>query len=224
MQTPRYYFAHDYDPFHGYFLSQPHQKKAFKKGDFLWKPNQPHGKIYYILSGMAMHYVNHENGHRKIISFHGSGTVFPGYHRLDFKIELSLIVEALTDMEVLEFTKDGFQNMFETNVDLSEKVVDWYAMYVNRFLFESAHQEHNTSLMKICNLLYLLTENRLSCSSSAIDMTQDEIADILGLSRVHVARGLSELREKNIILTQRKQIQVTDLPALETYCSEETRS
>lgn len=148
----------------------PIRKKPLKKETFSGSQTSPTVRYDYILSGMAMHYVNHENGHRKIISFHGSGTVFPGYHRLDFKIELSLIVEALTDMEVLEFTKDGFQNMFETNVDLSEKVVDWYAMYVNRFLFESAHQEYNTSLMKICNLLYLLTENRLSCSSSAIDM------------------------------------------------------
>ena len=222
MLTPRYFFADDFRQFYEYFLSQPHTERTFLRGDYLWKPGQPYEKIHYIISGAAIHFADHENGRRKIISFHGAGTVFPGYRQYDYKIELSLITVALSDMKVLEFTKNQFQKMFETNTALSEQVVNWYSMYINRFLFEIVHQEYNQSFVKICNLLYLLTVNQPACSGLVIDMTQQELAEILGLSRIQLTRGLSELRKQNIISTSRGKVHVIDLPALATLCSSET--
>ena len=221
MLTPRYFFADDFKQFYTYFLSQPHNKKFFHKGEHLWKPGQPCEKIHYIVSGVEMHYADHENGRRKIISFHGSGTVFPGYHLSKYKIELSLTTVALSEMEVLEFTIPQFQTMFESNTALSEQVVDWYAMYINRFLFESIHQEYNPSLVKICNLLYLLTVSQPQNASLVIDMTQDTLAELLGLSRVQLTRGLSLLRQQQIISTARGKIRGTDLSALLKLCSSE---
>ena len=222
MLTPRYFFTDDFRQFYEYFLSQPHTERIFLRGDYLWKPGQPYEKIHYIISGAAIHFADHENGRRKIISFHGAGTVFPGYRQYDYKIELSLITVALSDMKVLEFTKSQFQKMFETNTALSEQVVNWYSMYINRFLFEIVHQEYNPSFVKICNLLYLLTVNQPACSGLVIDMTQQELAEILGLSRIQLTRGLSELRKQNIISTTRGKVHVIDLPALTTLCSSET--
>lgn len=222
MLMPRYFFSDDFQQFYEYFLSQPHSQKTFHKGDYLWKPGQTYEKIHYIISGAAIHFADHESGRRRIISFHGAGTVFPGYHQYDYKIELSLVTIALSDMKVLEFTKEQFQNMFETNTALSEQVVNWNSMYINRFLFEIVHQEYNPSFVKICNLLYLLTINQPSCSGLVIDMTQEELSEILGLSRIQVTRGLSELRNQNIISTTRGKVHVVDLPALASLCSSET--
>lgn len=221
MLTPRYIFADDFKQFYQYFLSQPHIKKTFRKGDYLWTPGSPCEKIHYIVSGAAVHYADHENGRRKIISFHAAGTVYPGYHLNDYKIELSLTTAALSEMNVLEFTKEQFQKMFECNTALSEQVVNWYSMYVNRFLFETVHQEYNSSLIKLCNLLYLLTAAQTSLPKFTLEMTQDELAELLGLSRVQLTRGLSELRKRNIILTKRNQIKVIDLAALAALCTSE---
>ncbi|MFR6291992.1 MAG: Crp/Fnr family transcriptional regulator [Peptococcaceae bacterium] len=221
MLTPRYIFADDFKQFYQYFLSQPHIKKTFRKGEYLWAPGSPCEKIHYIVSGAAVHYADHENGRRKIISFHAAGTVYPGYHLNDYKIELSLTTAALSEMTVLEFTKEQFQKMFECNTALSEQVVNWYSMYVNRFLFETVHQEYNSSLIKICNLLYLLTAAETSLSGFTLEMTQDELAEMLGLSRVQLTRGLSELRKRNIILTKRNQIKVIDFAALAALCTSE---
>ena len=77
MLIPRYYFADDFRPFYAYFLSQPHSVRIFHKGDYLWPLGAPYEKIHYIISGVEMHYADHESGRRKIISFHGPGTVFP---------------------------------------------------------------------------------------------------------------------------------------------------
>lgn len=222
MLTPRFYFSDDFRPFYEYFLSQPHVKRTFHRGDYLWAPGQPYEKIHYIISGAAIHYADHENGRRKIISFHGPGTVYPGYRQNDYKIELSLITTALSEMKVLEFTVPQFQRMFETNTALSEQVINWYSMFINRFLFETIHQEYNTSLSKVCNLLYLLTVNQPSNSGLVIDMTQDQLAELLGLSRVQITRELAKLRTQGLISTSRGNIQITDLPALAELCTSET--
>ena len=222
MLTPRYYFADDFRPFYHYFLSQPHKKRSFQSGEHLWEPGQPYQKIHYIISGAAVHYADHETGRRKIISFHGAGSVFPGYRLHDYKIELSLITTALSAMDVLEFTVPQFQMMFETNTALSRQVVNWYSMYINRFLFETIHQEYNSSFVKVCNLLYLLAVNHPPHSGLVIDMTQDKLAELLGLSRVQITRELAKLRKQDLISTNRGKITIKNLPALAKLCSSET--
>ena len=117
--------------------------------------------------------------------------MFPGYHRSHYKIEQALVTQSLTDM------------------------------YVNSLLFSSIHQEYNPSLVKICNLLYLLTINQPTDAGMRIELTQDELAELLGLSRVQLTRGLSALRQQRIISTSRGAIRVLDLPRLLSLCSSE---
>lgn len=222
MLMPRYYFADDFLAFYEYFLSQPHMVRTFRKGDYLWRPGQPYDRVQYYVSGASVHFSEHESGRRKIISFHGPGTLFPGYHTNDFRIEQVLTTVALSEMEVLEFTVPQFKMMFEKNAALAENVVNWYSKYVNRFLFETIHQEFNSSQVKLCNLLYLLTMNQPSNSGPVIEMTQEDIADILGMSRVQITRELTNLRSMEILSTARGKLIVTDLPGLASLCTEET--
>lgn len=222
MLKPRYYFADDFRSFYEYFLSQPYTERTFQKGDYLWKPGQPYDRVQYYVSGASVHFSEHESGRRKIISFHGPGTILPGYHTTEFRIELSLTTIALSEVKVLEFTIPQFRAMFESNKELAESVVNWYSKYINRFLFETIHQDFNPSQVKLCNLLYLLTMNQPSNSGLVIEMTQEDIADILGMSRVQITRELTNLRNRGILSTTRGRLIVTDLPALASLCTEET--
>lgn len=222
MLMPRYYFADDFCGFYDFFLSQPHTKRTFQKGDHLWKSGQPYDRIQYYVSGASMLYSDHESGRRKIISFHGPGTILPGYHTNNFHIERALTTVAISEIRLLEFTIAQFKAMFDANAALAEGVVNWYAKYVNRFLFETTHQEFNSSQVKLCNLLYLLTIHQPSNSGLSIEMTQEDIADILGMSRVQITRELAQLRSHGILATTRGRLIVTDLPALAALCTEET--
>lgn len=222
MLPPRCFFSEDFRSFQDYFFSQPHRRRTFARGDYLWRPERPFESVHYILSGVSQNYVEHENGRRKIISFHGPGTLFPGYHRQDYKIERSLITRALSPMEVLEFSKEEFQLMFAHNGDLSAAVVEWYAMYVNLLLYDTAHQEYNSSFLKLCNLLYLLADSPVGGRQGVLNLTQDDLADLLGISRANLTRGLTQLRRQGILRTRRGQVELLDLPALAQCCSEET--
>ena len=223
MLIPRYNFSDDYAEFYDYFLGQPHTERTFQKGEYLWAPGTLLTHVYYVKSGIVQTLLQHEDGHQKIQSFHGMGTVFPGCHNNQYKIEQSIVSKALCETETLCFTQKDFHRMFEENPRLASAVLEWYAMYINLLVYESAHQEYNNSFIRLCNLLYLFSKNSHDGRSERIELTQENIADILGLNRVGAARSLSLLRDRQIIRPHRKWIEIIDMEGLERYCSNETR-
>lgn len=223
--TPKYIFAEDFRDLEDYFLSCPHKEVSFEKGDYLWKPGEPYGRIHYLKTGVVQNYLEHEMGYRKILSFHAGGTVFPGFHYQNYKIEESLLSQALTPVEALEFTMAQFETMFGENEALQHHIIEWYSAYVNLFIYDGAHQEFNSSLVKLCNLLYLLLLREPDEQGQRLyNLTQEALADILGVSLINVTRNLTKLRKAGIIATSRKQITVIDAERLITLCSGETLS
>ena len=59
---------------------------------------------------------------------------------------------------------------------------------------------------------------------SGLDLavTKEDLADILGISRVHLTRELTELRRMGVLTTTRGRLTITDLPALAGLCTDET--
>lgn len=220
--TPKYIFAGDFASLSEYFHSSPHKEVSFRKGDFLWEPDEPYDRLHYIISGVVQNYLAHESGHRKILSFHGAGTVFPGFHYQHYKIEKSLLSVALTHVKAWEFTQEEFAEMFSHNPQLVRCVIDCFSSYTNLLIYDSAHQEYNNSLIKLCNLLYLLLSSEAGQQNYWHELTQESLADILGVSLINVSRSIAELRKRGIIATNRKHITILDKGALMALCSGET--
>lgn len=222
MLIPRYFYTDDFVELYDYFLSQPHTRQHFHKGEYLWRPDEYIERIYYIESGIARTTVQHEDGHEKLFHFHGKGTVYPGCHESKFKIEKSIVMRAVSEMETLMFSREDFYRMYRENLRLNALMLENYARYINLMIYEGAHQEYNSSLMKLCNLLYLFYENPTHTNPLHIELTQEDIANILTINRVNVAKYLSQLRNKGIIQSHRKWIEVVDIEGLKRNCSYET--
>lgn len=219
---PRYYFSNEYIRFYDYFLSQPHIKRSFRAGEYLWPAGTLLEKVYYLRTGIMQTSLEHEDGHRKITSFHGPGTVFPGCHQQNFKIENSIISVALTEVETLEFTKNDYYRLLRQNSELALQTLEWHASYINLLLYEAAHQEYNSLFIRLCNLLYLFSQNAPAGKKNQVGLTQEELADILAVNRVNVAKNLARLRSEQIIVSHRKWIEIIDLEKLMDCCSLET--
>lgn len=68
----------------------------------------------------------------------------------------------------------------------------------------------------ICELHFRLglIDGSFEDDQFAFPLTQDDLADVLGLTPVHVNRKLQELRHKQIICLRSKKMQIMDLPQL----------
>lgn len=218
MLVPRYIFKNDFGAFSELLQTYPHEERIFSPGQYMWSPDEPLDTIHFIKNGLVKTSLEHEDGYSKIISFHGAQTIFPGFHQEDFKLERSLSSIAVIPTETLAFYRSVFQTIVEEHQAVAFTLINMYARYINLLLYETGHQEYNTAFVKLCNLLYLLSSEE----DSQLHLTQEELATVLGISRVTLARYLSRLRQESIIETGRKFVNIKNRDALKAYCSDET--
>lgn len=218
MLVPRYIFKNDFAQFYDLLQTYPHKVHSFAPGQYMWSPDEPLDTIHFIIKGLVKTSLEHEDGYSKIISFHGTRTIFPGFHQEDFKLERSLSSVAIIPSETLAFSRPVFQTIIEEHQAVAFTLINMYARYINLLLYETGHQEYNTAFVKLCNLLYLLSSEE----DNQLHLTQEELATVLGISRVTLARYLSRLRQENIIETGRKSLNIKHRNALKAYCSDET--
>lgn len=88
-------------------------------------------------------------------------------------------------------------------------------------MLQMADMIFNSSLGKIADTLIRLSsqEGRWVEQKLVIDfsLTHQELADLIGCSRVTVTKGLNELKDKGIIDIQNRKIVIKDMEKLRTY-------
>lgn len=221
MLTPRYFYHHDFTAFEQLFRERANSKRTFVKGELLWFPGECIERVYYLVSGLVKTVLVGEDGINKTIFFHGSGSVFPGCHEARFDIERSLVSTAMAPVTAYELPIHEAQALLRESPDLTHAMLEVYAAYTNLLIYGSAQQGRSDGLSNLSDLLFLLARgmdgaDRPSCR---IDLTQEELAELLGMNRVSVARLIGFLRDKGVLATYRGGIEIRSFHQLATHCS-----
>lgn len=187
------------------------------KNEALEREGEPRQAVQVVNSGWAIRHKEVPDGGRQILDF-----VLPG----DIVgVEGSVVrradhtVTALTDLEVSHVPFGRIDTLVREHPRL-----------VNALIWSAARQqavfaEHLLSLGRrnaYARVAHLLVEvwRRLSVRGLAVDhtfrmpVTQDVLADTLGLSVVHVNRTLAQLTRNGLAEKQRDSVKIVDLPGL----------
>ena len=138
--------------------------------------------------------------------------------RADYKIEKSIAVKALTDGRATAFERETFYRYRMKRPELAAQFCEWQSSYINMLIYDAAHQRYNDIFLKLCNFLFLMARHGGE-NGNSLAITQENIADTLGVGRNHVTKALSRLRMENLIRIGRRSIEILDLPGLAAYCS-----
>jgi len=220
MNTPRYYFSDDFKKYEKMFYSKTYKKVHFKKGDCLCDINDNFDTIFYIIDGTVKLSILHESGHEKSVSFHGTGNLQPYYYPINFKLEKSLLLTAITDVDALAFDKNYFYTIIKENIELYDSLLEGLVRLINLLMCDTASMLYDNGLVKISNFLYSYLKTGQS-KNNIINIQQHEIASIAGMNRINTAKHLRELRNRKIISTARNKIIILDEEALFRLCSDE---
>lgn len=126
--------------------------------------------------------------------------VFPGCHESQFAIERSLVTEAVRPVRALEFCRADFLDLTRRVPGLGAAMFENYARYINVLIFETAHQDGNDGLVKLCNLLELLAMDAGgNTAATRVECPQEELAQLLSMNRVSVARLMGELGAAGVV-------------------------
>jgi CRP-like cAMP-binding protein len=171
-----------------------------------------------LLDGIASRHKDLRDGQRQITELHVPGD-FTDLHSFTLK-RLDHHVMTLTPCAIAVVPHEKLREITERFPHLTR--VYWFATNLDAAI----HREWELSLGRrsaISRLAHLLCELRVRLglvgladeSGYDLPLTQEDLADCLGLTSVHINRTLKELREQDVVVFRSGRVDIADLRSLE---------
>jgi CRP-like cAMP-binding protein len=141
--------------------------------------------------------------------------------------EMQHSIEALSDMVLCVFQREGLWRLFETHAGLSFDVT-WLAARSEQILDQQLLSVGRRSAVERCAHLLLHLAHRAeelelmgAPNKVRIPITQQHIADTLGLSLVHTNRTLGRLIRDRVIRWKEQEFEILNAKRLAEIAGEE---
>ena len=197
-------------------LSDNKTEISFKKGEVLFSEGSNLNGIYCVKTGNCKMSKLSANGNDQIVRFVKGGELL-GYRSVISEESAGLTVTALDDMQVCFISKDEIFNMVKTNQKFS---LDIFKMVCNDL------KEANISLTdmaqksvkeRLAHTLLFLQETfgRDTDGNINVQLSREEIANVIGTATESAIRLLSEFKKEGLIFLKGKRIKILDQKGLE---------
>jgi CRP-like cAMP-binding protein len=173
--------------------------------------------VHLILSGWACRYKQLEDGRRQVVSFFLPGDL------CDLNIfilrEMDHSIGTITSVSIADLSRDFFDEMSAGHPRIVTAF--WWESLVNAAVQRewTMNLGQRTALERmahlLCEIFFRLRIAGLTREDSCdFPLTQADLADATGLSKVHVNRTLQELRSAGLIVLKGKMLVVPSLERL----------
>lgn len=193
--------------------------------DILSEGDAP-AELHVIVRGLAYRYKIMRDGSRRIINF-----LFPG-DACDADLfclpAMDHGVRTVVRTEVASFAREKLVELMQANPAVAR--IFWSSMaqdaaILRQWLVKMGHQQgHGRVAHLICELfLRYRMAGAASADSYVLQLTQDELADTLGMTPVHMNRVLQRLRKEGLIRLDGKRLTIVDHQGLEAAADFDTK-
>lgn len=186
--------------------------KVYKPHSVLCRQGDDDDRVFFVKSGWGLLYRGMQNGDRQIIDTPLRGDIV-GFRSVEGPRFASLA--SVTDLCVFEVQSKDLAEAIQSDGALGMKIARSMAR-LNAILAEHLMSAgRRNALTKTAHFLLELEERLSSDGMSALGryecpLAQHELADILGMTTVHVNRTLGELRKADLISFKSGHVDVID--------------
>ncbi len=173
--------------------------------------------VFVISKGWAVRFRTLDDGRRQIVNVMLPGDCFDLQALVAAKADHS--VEALTNLELQRLKSEDFLSAIRSNARLA-MAFWWTAVQEESILREQiVRLGRRSGRERLAHMLLELRRRLLQAGQEvgevlALPMSREVLADLLGLSSVHVSRSVTALREAGLIRTSNGSIRLTDIEGL----------
>jgi CRP-like cAMP-binding protein len=189
---------------------------VIKKGSMLFYEGGIPTGIYQIKQGKAKKFKRGFTGDEQIFYIYTQEDVL-GYHALLGQERYQDSCEALEDLKVNFIAKEDFLKLLREIPALQQKLIKnighEFGVLAN-IIAVLAQKNQNARLA----LFLLLLENKFNRNSptlKGIDLTRDDLANLIGTSQESLGRSLKQFKELGCIETDKRNIYIKDCLQLE---------
>jgi CRP/FNR family transcriptional regulator, anaerobic regulatory protein len=202
----------------GQAMHQPLQR--FAKGKSLVKAEENHQTIYRLVSGCAARVRKLEDGRRQIIAIFLPGDLLAVKTMLLYRQPDGIECLSPCNVRSLPYT-EGIA-LVATNADVAFRFM-WQLAEDERRLHNQVAMLGRGNAVERISAMLVDINGRLAklglADSAPIVMRQQDIADYLGLTMIHVNRTLRSLRQQGAITVQTGRIAITDAQTVGRYAA-----
>jgi len=173
--------------------------------------------VHVVLEGFACRYKVLPDGGRQIMAWLVPGDFCDLHVAILGRMDHS--IATLTPSKIARIGQDVVDRLTSTSPALGRAL--WWATLVDEgilreWLTNMGRRPADKQIAHLfCELLVRLrTVGLVEDDEVFMPLTQNELADSVGLSTVHVNRVVQELREKDLIAWQDKRLKIRDVPRL----------
>lgn len=182
--------------------------RHFKKGEIIYHQGDLAQNFCYLKKGKVKVFMTSVDGMEKTLNTVSSGEIFGEGAFFDKKPRVSSAI-AQSDTQVIMIDKPTLTELFSQNPKLAFNLLEILA---NRVRLLSFQLDSMTFLQADARIARILLENE---TNGIISLTHEEIADVVGVSRVTVSKILGKLTKKGILSTEYRKIIIKDTKYLE---------
>ena len=188
--------------------------RTYKKGETILHPLMQNQSLYLLESGVIDHrYFSSEGDAMTIMQVRpgeliGIKAIFQSDNAHKFFFEI-----ADTDVKLWQISIESFLSLMQSDFEFTTGVLQYFVHYINiiqRRIMRSAILDHYQHLV----MTLLDYAENFRGNTAEVRMTQQNLADLLALSRQSVSAYLSAMSKRGLISVQRGRICILDWSAL----------
>lgn len=198
-------------------------KKRLAKGDYLFCQGECTSAIYLIKSGKLKLVQVAEDGRESILDVCGPGEILGELSLFQEQIEPSGAI-AMEEASICCFSRQRFKELIGQDPSFALRIISYLGEKRYENLQKQREETRQTVKEKLLHLFYRFANEygQKNPSGLLIDLkvTQQELADMIGASRVMVVHALKELEGANIIGREKRCYVLKEDPCIRAHSFE----
>lgn len=186
--------------------------RSFKKDEIIHHQEEVCTSLSIVISGEATIQTISSNGNILVLSAFKEGDIFAEALLFAKENIYPAEVVAISDLKVIEFTKDDINIMMVANSKFAENIVTLLSNKIVLLKKKISLIEGSSIRQKICRLLL---QKQLEQNSLSIKIiSKKQLAEELGIPRPSFSRELIQMKNEKIIDYSLKEIKILNIEAV----------
>jgi CRP-like cAMP-binding protein len=198
------------------FLS--HQiEQTYGKGEIIFKEGSIPAGIFYIKSGKAKKYKAAYGGGEQIIYVANAGELI-GYHALLSEERFPDSAATLEQSIIAFIPKEGFLAVLQQSPTLNSRLLKLlsheFTVFANNLTLFSQRSVRERFALQLVVLREKYKPSPHPTQPVEINLSREDLANLVGTGRENIVRILSEFKDKGILITRGRRIIILDVARL----------
>ena len=192
----------------------------YKKGQILFNEGNLARGLHYIESGIVKIYKYGSDGKEQILRIAKKGDIV-GYKSLLSDTNYNVSASILEDARLTYIPKEDFLDLFKNDQEISSNVMRLLCndlVNIESKMVSMAYKPVRgrlaETLLELDGMFHEHKEDQKSKKGSFIQLSREDLANLIGTAKETVIRLLSEFKTEKLIKTEGKKIAILDYQGL----------